>query len=122
MNWLRFMLGVLGTWRLTHLFVSEHGPWNMLTKLRKAISRIDGGKLLDCFYCASLWVSVPFCLLIGATLLDRLLLWPALSAAAILLENLSTRLGQPAAAGYFVEGDQNNDLLREERQYSRPAE
>jgi len=118
MNWLRFTLGVLGTWRLTHLLVNEDGPWDVLKGLRNALSRGIAGKLLDCFYCASLWLSIPFCFVTGETATERLLLWPALSAAAIFLENLSTRLGQPAAADYFTEGDQTHELLREEQQHS----
>ena len=118
MNWLRFTLGVLGTWRLTHLLVNEDGPWDVLKGLRNALSRSIAGKLLDCFYCASLWLSIPLCFVTGETATERLLLWPALSAAAIFLENLSARLGQPAAADYFVEGDHTHELLREEQQHS----
>lgn len=122
MNWLHCTLGVLATWRLTHLLVAEDGPWDALIHFRRRLSKSIIGNLLDCFYCSSLWVSILFCILLGQTLIDRFILWLALSAAAILLENLSARLGQPAAAAYVVEGDQNHELLREEQQHGKAAE
>src|SRR5580658_4956738 len=98
MSWFDFTLGVLATWRFTHLLVEEDGPWDSAVRFRRRLSRNVIGKLLDCFYCSSLWVSIPFCVLLGQTPKNRFILWPALSAGAILLENLSARLGQPAAA------------------------
>lgn len=41
---------------------------------------------MDCFYCLSLWIALPFGILLGETWKERLLLWLALSGAAILLE------------------------------------
>jgi hypothetical protein len=114
LDWFHFTLGVLATWRVTHLLVAEDGPWDVLIRLRRRLSQNVTGKLLDCFYCSSLWVSILFCMFLGQTLQDRLLLWLALSAAAIVLENLSARLGEPAAATYVVEKDQQNELLRKE--------
>lgn len=120
MNWLHCSLGVLAVWRVTHLLVAEDGPWDALPRFRR-LSKSTAGKLLSCFYCSSLWVSIPFAILLAQTLTDILILWLAFSAAAILLENLSAWLGQPAAA-YFVEGDQSNGLLREEQQHGTTAE
>jgi hypothetical protein len=122
MNWLHCTLGVLATWRVTHLLVAEDGPWDALVHFRRRLSKSIVGNLLDCFYCSSLWVSIPFSALLGQTLTDGLILWLALSAAAILLENLSAWFGQPAAAAYVVEGDQNHELLREEQQPGPAAE
>jgi hypothetical protein len=114
MDWFRFTLGVLGTWRITHLFIVEDGPAGILSRLRKltATSFLHG--LLDCFYCLSLWVAVPFCFLLGHTAREQLLLWPALSGAAIMVENLSSRLGGAPQALYFEEGEKNDELLRKE--------
>jgi hypothetical protein len=121
MNWLHCTLGALATWRVTHLVVAEDGPWDALIHLRK-LSKSIAGNLLDCFYCSSLWVSIPFSVLLAQTLTDSLILWLALSGAAILLENLSAQLGQPAAAAYVVEGDQGDELLREGQQPGTTAE
>jgi hypothetical protein len=88
------LLGALGTWRITHLLVVEDGPRDLLVALRRGAGGGAWGKLLDCFYCSSLWIAAPFAMLLGASWRHRLLLWPALSAAAILLERIQRR--QPA--------------------------
>ena len=51
------------------------------------------GKLLDCFHCLSLWFAAPLAFLIGETALERIALWLALSAFAMLLE--LTTAGKP---------------------------
>lgn len=84
-------LGVLAVWRMTHLFQAEDGPWNVFVKFRSFFGKGGIGALLDCFYCLSLWVSVPFALWIGDSWKERVLLWLALSGAAILLERIAKR-------------------------------
>jgi len=79
-------LGVLGVWRVTHLFVAEDGPWDTLARLRRVLGSGFWGKLVACFYCLSLWVAAPIAAWLGESWPERLLLWPALSAGAILLE------------------------------------
>lgn len=82
----RLLLGVLCVWRITHLFQAEDGPWNVIAGIRRAAGDGFWGRLLDCFYCLSLWVSVPVALMIGRTAAERALLWLALSGGAILAE------------------------------------
>jgi hypothetical protein len=79
-------LGVLGVWRVTHLFAAEDGPWYVLAHLRRALGSGFWGELMACFYCLSLWVAAPMAACLGESWPERLLLWPALSAGAILLE------------------------------------
>lgn len=83
------VLGILAVWRITHLLQAEDGPWNVIVRLRRAAGRGFWGSLLDCFYCLSVWIAVPFALWLGASMAHQLLLWPALSGAAILLERLT---------------------------------
>jgi hypothetical protein len=98
----RIVVGILCVWRITHLFQAEDGPFDVIVHIRKAAADTFWGRLLDCFYCLSLWVSLPLGWLLGQTLIERALLWPALSAGAILLERLSSRTGlQPTA--HFME-------------------
>ena len=85
------MLGILSIWRITHLLYAEDGPWDFVVRLRARAGVGFWGGLLDCFYCLSLWVSVPPALLLGADWLERLLMWPALSGGAILLERVTLR-------------------------------
>jgi hypothetical protein len=102
-------LGILGVWRITHLLQAEDGPWDLGVRLRRAAGGGFWGRLLDCFYCLSLWIAAPFTLWLGAGTAERLLLWPALSAAAILLE----RTTAPAPT-YWKEEDSDAMLRTEE--------
>lgn len=85
------LVAVLVVWRVTHLLAAEDGPGGILAALRRAMGAGFWGELLDCFYCLSLWVALPPALLLGEGWRDRLLLWPALSGAAILLERATGR-------------------------------
>jgi hypothetical protein len=93
LNFYRLVLGVLVVWRVTHLLSREDGPWDVVIRLRKQAGAGSWGTLLDCFYCLSLWVAAPIALLLVGAWAERLLLWPALSAGAILLERLTAREG-----------------------------
>jgi hypothetical protein len=90
-----FVLGVLAVWRVTHLLSAEDGPWDVVIRLRRRAGTGFWGTLLDCFYCLSLWIAAPFAVLLGGGWTERLLLWPALSAGAILLERVTSR-GEPS--------------------------
>ena len=100
MNFYGLLIGILCVWRITHLLYGEDGPGELFLRLRRLAGTGFWGSLLDCFYCLSLWVSVPFAWIIGQDWLERALLWPALSAGAILLERWSTRPPPPV---YFEE-------------------
>ncbi|NUO79365.1 DUF1360 domain-containing protein [candidate division KSB1 bacterium] len=95
------VLGVLSVWRITHLLHAEDGPWDLLARLREELGASVAGKLLDCFYCLSLWLAAPLAFLLGESVKERLWLWPALSAGAILLERLQTRAQHAPPALYF---------------------
>jgi hypothetical protein len=98
-----FILGILGTWRVTHLLSAEDGPSRLLARFRQAIGAGFVGTLFNCFYCLSVWIALPFALAVGQTLRHRLLLWPALSAGSILLERFSARDEPAAPAASYVE-------------------
>lgn len=80
------VVGALATWRVAHLLYAEDGPWNAVVRLRAAAGSGFLGEMMDCFYCLSLWVAAPIAILAGDGWRERILLWPALSAASILLE------------------------------------
>lgn len=120
-----FVLGVLCVWRLTHLLAAEDGPGQILVRLRRIVGQGIWGDLLDCFYCLSLWIAAPVSLLIARGWMERLMLWLALSAGAILLERAtnkerpshadeSTDHGQqpPPAIYSEDEGDENGVLRK----------
>jgi predicted acyltransferase len=110
-----FLVGTLGVWRLTHLLAAEDGPWDVIVRLRRAADQSVWGRLLDCFYCLSLWVAAPFAAALGDGWRSRLLLWPALSAAAILIERcMPVRRPEdiPLTARY-TEDKEVSDVLRQ---------
>ena len=90
---MREFVGVLVVWRLTHLLFAEDGPRDMVIRLCRQAGAGFWGTLLDCFNCLSLWIAAPLSLLLGGGWTERLLLWPALSGGAILLERLTSREG-----------------------------
>lgn len=104
------IISALAVWRLTHLLAAEDGPWDVFVRIRRKIGDGFWGWLLDCFYCLSLWIAAPFAYLVGESLRERLMLWLALSAGAILIERgTSKEVGSPP---YFEDGGQDDALLR----------
>lgn len=93
------ILGILAVWRVTHLLHAEDGPWDALLRLRNALRGRMPGRVLDCFYCLSLWIAIPFVVLLAPSPREGVLLWLALSAGAILLERITQR--QPVPAAYI---------------------
>jgi hypothetical protein len=86
--WIRFVLAVLATWRVSHLLVSEDGPWNLLARLRQRLGNGVLGQLMDCFGCASMWVAAPIAFFVFRRLPELFVCWLALSGAAFLLERM----------------------------------
>ena len=99
MTFAALAIEVLCVWRITHLLNAEDGPWEIVVKLRAAAGDGIAGQAMDCFYCLSLWVSLPLAWLIGRGIFERVLMWLAFSAGAILLERWTTK-SQPYQAIY----------------------
>jgi len=91
------LIVLLAVWRITHLLWGEDGPFNIFLRLRQLAGPTFFGHLLDCFYCLSLWVSVPFACSIGITWPERLFLWFGISGGAILLERATAEKSSPPA-------------------------
>jgi hypothetical protein len=109
--WFGFVLSVFASWRLAHLLAHEDGPWDLLARLRAALGDGALGRLMDCFYCVSLWVAAPFGLLVGRTAQECALAWLALSGAACLLE----RMGRaPLTIQRLPTEGEHHELLRRE--------
>ena len=111
--WMKFVVAVLATWRVTHLLASEDGPADLIVRLRVRLGHGLVGKLMDCFNCLSLWIATPAALFVSRKPLDWLFTWLALSGAVCLLERLGQEpvIIQPASQP--AEGDVN-DVLRSE--------
>jgi len=80
-TWLRLLLAVLATWRVTHLLARE----TAVTLLR---GRPGAGVLglMECFYCMSACVAAPFACFVAQMPLEVLVAWLAVSGGACLLE------------------------------------
>jgi hypothetical protein len=86
MNLLYLVLSTLSVWRITHLFSKEDGPFELIYRLRRKAGTGFFSSLLDCFYCTSVWVALPFGWWLGNGWIEKLLCWTAISGAACLLE------------------------------------
>jgi len=95
----RFVLCSLAVWRITHLLAEEDGPWDLIVRLRAWLGASIFGRLMDCFYCLSLWVSLPLAIWLSSGTVGLLVHWQALSGAACLLEKATQRF-QPNAPPY----------------------
>jgi uncharacterized protein DUF1360 len=85
------ILCALAVWRLAHLLAREDGPFDVIFKLRQRAGKGVLGSLLDCFYCLSLWIAIPFTLVLSREWLTGIVTWLALSGAASLLFKLTER-------------------------------
>ena len=110
------IVGVLCTWRITHLVAKEDGPWGIIARLRRLAGDGFWGELMDCFYCLSLWTAIPFAMVVGVDWRARVLLAVAFSAGAVLIENFRDKPARPAPI-YFERktgGDEHVVLRQDE--------
>lgn len=87
----RFVLCALAIWRLTHLVVAEDGPWNIIVRVRAFLGDSQAGQAMDCFYCLSVWIAIPFTFVVANHFWNWVICWLALSATASLLEQATNR-------------------------------
>ena len=111
MRFYNFLLGILSVWRITHLLHAEDGPWDGVVRLRRRAGEGFWGQMLDCFYCLSVWIAAPFAIFLGQKPGERILLWPALSAGAILLERVTDR-GHGEAPALIIEESEDENVMR----------
>jgi len=102
-----FVVGALAVWRVTHLLNAEDGPWDIVVRLRRRAGSGFWAAVMDCFLCLSLWVAAPFAVMLGSGWRQQLLLWPALSGGAILLERIAARAPDP-----YLSTMEESDVLR----------
>lgn len=105
-----FVLAVLATWRVTHLLANEDGPADLIVRFRALLGDSIAGRLMDCFYCLSIWIAAPAALFVTRRPLEWAFTWLALSGAACLLERISERPRDPRKADAVLQGEDNNVL------------
>ncbi len=111
---LKFLLAALATWRVTHLLANEDWPADLVARFRARLGESVLGKLLDCFYCLSLWIAAPMALFVSNQLWEGLLAWLALSGAACLLERITQKPAVLQTLPQINSGEMNDVLLRSE--------
>ena len=109
--WPKLLLAVLAAWRITHLLAREDGPADLLVRLRRWVGDGFLGKLMDCFYCLSLWVAAPLAFYVSRGPVDWLLTWLAISGAASLLERLGQEPVVIQPLSQSAEGETEDGML-----------
>jgi hypothetical protein len=87
---IQFLICSLAVWRLTHLFALEDGPGDFVYYLRKKLGNSIFGKAMDCFYCLSIWIALPFAFFLFRDWFSIVVGCLSLSGAACLLEQFTT--------------------------------
>jgi hypothetical protein len=111
------VIGILCVWRVTHLLNAEDGPFDLLVRTRNFVGAGFWGALLDCFYCLSLWIALPFAVLLGEGYLERALLWLAFSGGAILLERITLSKRTPQVL-YREDPEEDHESIQTEENES----
>jgi hypothetical protein len=87
-TYFHFVIAILAVWRITHLLSKEDGPFDILFRIRKQIGRGFFGSLLDCFYCLSVWIAIPFGIWVGNTVIEKIVCCIAISGAACVIQKI----------------------------------
>jgi len=111
--WIRFILAVLATWRVTHLLANEDGPADAIVKFRALLGQSLAGKIMDCFNCLSLWIAALAALFVIRQPIDWLFVWLAVSGAACLLQRLGREPVMMQPVSRPSEGDSYHVLRSE---------
>jgi len=87
----KYLLIMIAVWRLTHFFVAEDGPFDVIIRLRKALGSGFFNELISCFYCLSVWISLVAAILTGDCLKEMIMLTLFYSGSVILLERVTNK-------------------------------
>ncbi|MBX9785102.1 MAG: DUF1360 domain-containing protein [Chitinophagaceae bacterium] len=82
---MQLLVSVLASWRLAHLLSAEDGPWDVVIRIRKQLGHGFFGTLLDCFYCLSIWIAIPFAVWMSSDWITGIIHWLAISGGACIL-------------------------------------
>ena len=84
-EFVKYFVLVIVVWRLTHLLTSEDGPFEVIIKIRKLLGATILGDLMDCFYCASVWIGMVAGIYAGATIHEIVILTLYYSGASMII-------------------------------------
>jgi len=86
-----YLILVIVVWRITHLICMEDGPFELVIKLRKKLGNSFLGKLMDCFYCLSIWIGLSVAVFVGSDIIEIVILTIYYSGASVLLEKITNK-------------------------------
>ncbi|MFZ5896345.1 MAG: hypothetical protein ACOY0T_35145 [Myxococcota bacterium] len=90
--WLRLLLATFASYRVTHLFAREDGPFDIMYRFRKQLGTGFFGSLFDCFKCISAWVAAPFAYFVTSNDIPSwCVTWFAISGAVCWLDAVTRR-------------------------------
>lgn len=87
-QWLWLMISVLAVWRLTSFICFDAGPFAIMTKIRILLYKLKLEKLIDCFHCTAVWVSIAVTICVYSFSLAILFLIFAIAGGASIIEKL----------------------------------
>ncbi len=87
----KYLLLLIAVWRVTHLISMEDGPFDVVIKVRKLAGQSFFGKLMDCFYCLSVWIGLAAAFVVTLDVKELILLCLYYSGASILLEKITNK-------------------------------
>lgn len=88
---IKYFVLVIIVWRLTHLISAEDGPFDLIFKLRKLAGNSFFGKLMDCFYCLSIWIGFFVAIYQTRAAEEVIILTLYYSGAALIIEKLTNK-------------------------------
>ena len=88
-DWFWLLISILTVWRLTSMLCYEAGPFDLLSKIRKIFYKVGLGKLIDCFHCTSVWISLICTIAVYKPHAESLFLFLAIAAGASIIEKIT---------------------------------
>jgi len=87
----KYLVLLVAVWRVTHLISAEDGPFDLIIRFRRLLGTSFLGKLMDCFYCLSIWVGVLCSIFAATNVAEIIALALYYSGASILLEKITNK-------------------------------
>ena len=87
----KYFILVIVTWRVTHLISNEDGPFEIIFKLRQIAGNSFFGKLMDCFYCLSIWIGFLLSIYISNQAIEIIFFTLYFSGTSIIIEKLTNK-------------------------------
>ncbi len=87
-QWVWLLISILAVWRITSFICFDAGPFDAMTKIRLILYKLKLGKLIDCFHCSAVWVSIILSLAIYRVNLSTIFLTLAIAGGASVIEKI----------------------------------